>query len=313
MNRVAHDGMRVRAHAGAASFRRRETLKDLMLDAQAQVQALRQELGDDPGAGTRRVRAARQRAATEREQRMARALQAMDEIDKSMSGKARKCQADTTQADATKDETARVEAAVGDQSADAPTAEPPSKKAKKPKEPRASTTDCEARVMKMADGGFSPAFNAQLAVDTQTMIITGVALINSDSDMNQMLPMHVQHRQRYARVPDQWLTDGGFAKQEQIEQLEARATTVFAPVVAPKDKRRVRHAPLPGDSQALARWRERMGTDAAKQIYKERAASIECTNAQLRNRGLASASMCAASPRLAPCCCGMRWPTISSA
>lgn len=286
MNRVAHDGMRVRAHAGAASFRRRETLKDLMLDAQAQVQALRQELGDDPGAGTRRVRAARQRAATEREQRIARALQAMDEIDKSMSSKSKKHPPDTTQADGTQDETARVEAAVGDQRAGAPTAEPPSKEAKKPKEPRASTTDCEARVMKMADGGFRPAFNAQLAVDTQTMIITGVELINSGSDMNQMLPMHEQHRERYARVPDQWLTDGGFAKHEQIEQLEARATTVFAPVVAPKDKRRDRHARRPGDSQALGQWRERMGTDAAKQIYKERAASIECTNAHLRNRGL---------------------------
>jgi len=46
--------------------------------------------------------------------------------------------------------------------------------------------------MKMADGGFRPAFNAQLAVDTETLIITGVDLINSGSDMNQMLPMHEQ-------------------------------------------------------------------------------------------------------------------------
>jgi len=87
MNRVAHDGMRVRAHAGAASFRRRETLAQLMQDAQAQVQALKLEVGDDPGAGTRRVRAARQRAATEREQRIERALQAMDELDKGVAGK----------------------------------------------------------------------------------------------------------------------------------------------------------------------------------------------------------------------------------
>ena len=57
MNRVAHDGMRVRAHAGAASFRRRETLEHLLQDARAQVQALKRELGDDPGAGTRRHRA----------------------------------------------------------------------------------------------------------------------------------------------------------------------------------------------------------------------------------------------------------------
>ena len=101
-----------------------------------------------------------------------------------------------------------------------------------------------------------------------------------------MLPMHEQHQERYARVPEQWLTDGGFAKHGHIEQLEARATKVFAPVVAPKDKQRDRYAHLHGDSQALSQWRERMGTNAAKLIYKERAASIECTNAHLRNRGL---------------------------
>jgi transposase len=286
MNRVAHDGMRVRAHAGAASFRRRETLEQLMQDAQAQVQALKQELGDDPGAGTRRVRAARQRAATECEQRIECALKAMDEIDKTMAGKSKKRQAQT---ETTQAEAARTETALDDQPALEQTAEEPSKEAKqakKPKQPRASTTDCDARVMKMADGGFRPAFNAQLAVDTATMIITGVDLIDSGSDMNQMLPMHEQHQDRYARVPDEWLADGGFAKHDHIEQLEAQATKVFAPVVAPKDKLRDRYAPLPGDSQALGQWRERMGSDAAKLIYKERAASIECTNAHLRNRGL---------------------------
>jgi transposase len=276
MNRVAHDGMRVRAHAGAASFRRRETLEQLVQDAQAQVQALKLEVADDPGAGTRRVRAARQRAAIEREQRIAHALEAMNEIDKNLSGKRKKARADA----------GRGEPASHDQPAGEQAAQEQPKDAKKPKEPRVSTTDHEARVMKMADGGFRPAFNAQLAVDTATMIITGVDLINSGSDMNQMLPMHEQHQDRYAGVPDEWLADGGFAKHGHIEQLEARATKVFAPVVAPKDKQRDRYAPLPGDSQALSQWRERMGTDAAKQIYKERAASIECTNAHLRNRGL---------------------------
>jgi transposase len=291
MNRVAHDGMRVRAHAGAASFRRRDTLEQLMRDAQAQVEALKLEVADDPGAGTRRVRAARQRAAAEREQRIDLALKAMDEIDKSLSGKNKKARADSAQADTVQDEPARTDEApdsqpAGKQPAGKQTAEEQPKDTKKPKEPRVSTTDHEARVMKMADGGFRPAFNAQLAVDTATMIITGVDLINSGSDMNQMLPMHEQHQDRYARVPDEWLADGGFAKHGHIEQLEARATQVFAPVVAPKDKQRDRYAALPGDSQALSQWRERMGTHAAKLIYKERAASIECTNAHLRNRGL---------------------------
>ena len=282
MNRVAHDGMRVRAHAGAASFRRRETLEQLMQDAQAQVQALKLEVGDDPGAGTRRVRAARQRAATEREQRIERAIKAMDELDKSGAGKKR-------QAEAAAQEAAAQEVVAPEQPEGEQTTEPHSKEpeqTKQPKEPRVSSTDHEARVMKMADGGFRPAFNAQLAVDTATLIITGVDLINSGSDMNQMLPMHEQHQDRYARVPEQWLADGGFAKHDHIEQLDARATKVFAPVVAPRDKQRDRHERLPNDSLALGQWRERMGTDEAKQIYKERAASIECTNAHLRNRGL---------------------------
>ena len=113
------------------------------------------------------------------------------------------------------------------------------------------TTDCEARVMKMPDGGLRPAFNVQLAVDTATLIITGVDLINSGSGMNQMLPMHDQHQARYGRVPEQWLTDGGFVKHDHIEQLDARATTVFAPVVAPRDQQRDRHERLPDDSDAL--------------------------------------------------------------
>jgi hypothetical protein len=94
--------------------------------------------------------------------------------------------------------------ALDDQPAREQTAEEPSKdfqEPKKPKEPRVSTSDHVARVMKMADGGFRPTFNAQLAVDTQTLIITGVELINASSDMNQILPMDEQHQQRYAPVP----------------------------------------------------------------------------------------------------------------
>ena len=73
LNRVAQDGMRVRASAGAASFRRRPTLDHCLQQAQEQVQRLRRELKDDPGQGTRRQVQAQQRAAREREERSARA------------------------------------------------------------------------------------------------------------------------------------------------------------------------------------------------------------------------------------------------
>ena len=42
----------------------------------------------------------------------------------------------------------------------------------------------------------------------------------------------------------------------------------------------------PGDSPAVGEWRERMGTDECKDLYKERAAVAECVSAQARNRNL---------------------------
>src|SRR3954449_9519337 len=53
LDRIAQDGLRVRASAGAASFRRRETLERLLQEAEAELQDLRQELAAhaaDPAA-----------------------------------------------------------------------------------------------------------------------------------------------------------------------------------------------------------------------------------------------------------------------
>lgn len=244
MTRVAQDGMRVRAHAGAASFRRRARLAQCLAEARAQVAALKRELEDDPDAGNRRQQAARERAAREREQRIEAALAQLPRLEQSK------------QAQRKPVETARV-----------------------------STTDPEARVMKMADGGFRPAYNAQLATDTERQVIVGVAVSDSGSDLGQLAPMIEQLHDRYGQRPEEVLVDGGFTKHEDIERL-APHTTVYAPVVQPRDDQRDPHAPLPGDSEAVASWRQRMGTEAGKAIYRERAATAECVNAIARNRGL---------------------------
>src|SRR5438132_11887418 len=51
LNRVAQDGMRVRASAGAASFRRRPTLEECLEEATGQVERLKAELEGAPGVG----------------------------------------------------------------------------------------------------------------------------------------------------------------------------------------------------------------------------------------------------------------------
>jgi transposase len=242
LQRVAQDGMRVRASAGAASFRHRKTLEACLAAAATQVQALRADLEADPGATTARQRAARERATRERTARVAQALAHLPALE------------------AKKKLPAKGEA-------------------------RASTTDPEARVMKMADGGFRPAYNLQFATDTATQVIVGADATNVGSDQGQLAPMVAQVEARHAQAPGAMLVDGGFAKTEDIEAVSPR-TTVNAPVQKPKDPTRDPHAPRAGDTPAVAAWRARMGTPEAQAIYKERAATAECVNAQAHNRGL---------------------------
>jgi transposase len=245
LNRVAQDGMRVRASAGAASFRRRPTLEEALAEAQGQVEALRQEVEDDPAATDRRRQAARQRAARERAARVRAALARLPELEAK-------------------------------------------KKPDQKDQARCSTTDATATVMKMADGGFRPAYNFQFATDTATQFIAGVAVETTGSDMGQMEPMVDQVEERSSKVPPEWLVDGGFVQHDQIEAVGAPEVgcTVYAPVPKPKDPKVDRYEPKPGDGAAVAAWRRRMGTDQAKAIYKKRAATAECVNALARGRGL---------------------------
>jgi transposase len=244
LERVAQDGMRVRASAGAASFRRRKTLEECLAEAEEHVQTLRAELEADPAATTERQKAARQRAARERAEQVKKALEQLPELEAKRNS---------------------------------------SEKEKA----RASTTDPEARVMKMADGGYRPAYNVQFATDTSTQVITGVEVVNSGGDQGQMAPMVEQIEERYEQTPSEWLVDGGFAKKEDIEKVSAPegGTVVYAPVQKSKDPNRDLHTPRADDSAAVAEWRVRMGTPEAKEIYKERAATAECVNAIARNRG----------------------------
>ena len=111
-------------------------------------------------------------------------------------------------------------------------------------------------------------------------------MANEGSDQGQMEPMLAQITERYEKVPDEYLVDGGIASHDGIEQASERGTTVYAPVPKPKDAARAPHARLPTDSTDIGDWRERMGADEAKAIYKDRAATAECVNAIARNRGL---------------------------
>lgn len=286
LDRVAQDGVRVRASAGAASFRRHATLEECREAAEAAVRQLRIEAGRDPTATSRRQAAAQRRAARDREQRVAAALAVTQTLHARQEERATR-RAERALREAGKRASARPEdARPGDPPPPGASPDDARPDAKPDKEPRASTTDAEARVMKMADGGFRPAYNVQFASDTLSGAVAGVSADNIGSDMGKMAPMNDQLAARYGRRPGQHLVDGGFAKLDDIEALEQAGVTVYAPVPTPRDKSRDRYVAQPNDPPGVAAWRQRMGTDAAKAIYKERAATAEWVNAQARNRGL---------------------------
>jgi transposase len=275
LERVAQDGMRVRASAGGASFRRHSTLEECQRQAEARVHALRAELAADPGAVSRREAAARTRAAEERRQRVATALAAAERLAAQRAAVARR----------RSERAARKAAAEAAEAVAAPESEPPDEPKPEP-EPRVSTTDPEARVMKMADGGYRPAYNIQLATDAGSGLIAGVAVDAIGSDMGKLLPMSDQIEAAYGARPAAHLADGGFTKLDDIETLEKAGSAIYAPPPRPRDKARDPFAPLPTDPPEIAAWRRRMGAEEAKEIYKLRAATAECSNAQFRNRGL---------------------------
>jgi transposase len=259
LERVAQDGMKVRAQAGKSSFHRQGSLEEALEAARQQVETLKQlaeqENSQTEGEKPQRTpaqRAAQERAARERQRRIEEAMRQCDELQQ--------------QREATAKQSGR-----------------------KVEEARASTTDPEARNMKMGDGGTRPAYNVQFSTDTATGVVVGVEVNNAGTDGNQLPPMLDQLEDRYEHVPDAALVDGGFATVNTIEQADARGCTVYAPL---KDQKKQEeqgkdpYARKKGDSDAVADWRSRMGTEEAKQTYRLRGQTAEWVNAQCRNRGL---------------------------
>lgn len=251
LSRVAQDGSRVRASAGASSFRREQTLQALMQEARAHLEAVTQEAAD-PALSARRA-AAIKRGAQQRIARLEAALKQIPEV------------SETKKRSGAKDATVRV-----------------------------STTDPDARVMKMGDGGFRPAFNVQFATTTdEARVIVGIDVTNRGSDAGQSTPMLEQIEQRTGVRPTEMLVDGGYAQHEAIDHAAEQQVTVYAPVPKPrKGDTRNPHTPREDDSEAVAAWRQRMGTAEAKKVYKQRAATAETVNADAKqHRGLDSLAM----------------------
>jgi transposase len=254
LDTLAQDGMRVRAGAGASSFRRRPRLDELKAAAQTRVERLRFEVETDPKSDDQRRRAAKERGARERAERIAAAQERMKELEA---------------------ERERREKTNKSQVA-------------KQKPPRASTTDADARVMKMADGGWRPAYNAQIISTPEHQVIVAVDIDTSGSDRGLAQPgIEMTHAEGYD--PSNYLVDGGFTKNDDIEWAHAKDIKVWCPQAQTKHGTDP-YAPKKGDGVGVADWRERMNSEQGKAFYRLRC-EHECLNAHARRMGLRQFSL----------------------
>jgi transposase len=248
---VAQDGVRVRAHAASDSFRQEKTLKDHQRKAREHIQKLREESENEQqrGEADARTQAAQQRAAREREERIEQALEELAKL---------------------KEQREKRKKGSGEGA-------------------RASTTDPQARNMKMADGGFRPAYNVQFATDGDVRMIVGVDVTNSGSDRGQMASMHEKINKCYDKIPEKYMVDCGFATKHDITTVEKKGSQVFAPIHGEKKMREKGtdpHARQPNDTDEVHGFRQRMATEEAKELYKQRPSIAEFPNAECRNRGM---------------------------
>ena len=247
-NMLAQDGLRVRASAGSGSFGRRHRLERRLNQARELLEQLKREVDDDADASNRRIKAARERAAREAAGRAQAALANLAEIEA---------------------ERKRREKKHG--------------KDKGKKEPRASTSDPEARVMKMPDGGFRPAYNMQIVTAVEQQVIVAADATACGSDGGLIRPM-VEELRRNGIKPPCYLADGGFAKTDDVEWMAAQEIVLYCP--PPNCKQGIDPcAPRADDGPGAAAWRRRMKSEAGQAVYKRRV-EHECVNAHARRCGL---------------------------
>jgi transposase len=244
IERAAQDGMKVKAHAGKASFRREKTLKEHLKKAEDYVRELRKDFKENPGMYSQRQVSAKKRAAEERVRTIEKAI---EELEKH-----------------------RTQKAINQKKNNKSFTE------KDKQDMRASKTDPQARVMKMPNAGYSPAYNVQFASDCKSKAIVGVQVVQAGNDYGQLAPMQRQLIKRYGKAAPELLADAGFLEKEDVKEASKYSTLYI-----PSD-----HIQENNKFQAMLDLKERMETLEAREIYKERCETAEFVNARVRTRGL---------------------------
>jgi transposase len=259
VDEIIVDGTKVKASAGRNSFKRAVRLAEAETAARERVEQLKAEVDADPASSSKRKTAARERAARETQERIAKARATLAAIEKEKEQRAKRSPKEVTEQ----------------------------------KEGRASLTDAEARRMRFADGAIRAAYNVQLATTSDHGFITGVQATDRRNDSGLGPPMLEESERRTGRRVKRLLADTGYASVADIAALASRPdhpVTVYVPPPPDKEKSKpesvaVREKKRDREPEVVKDWRKRMASEEGEAVM-ERRGRIERVNAQLKSRGL---------------------------
>lgn len=254
LKEIAQDGLRVRASAGRKSFCAGKKLKEHVERAKERILLLKKEIEEDPAQQKCRIKAARANQAQRRLERLQSSMQEYERI----------CEEKDTQR--VRNKKRRLSE-------------------KEKEEVLVSRTDPEARIMKMADSGYRPAYNVQFAVDTNSQVIVGVDVSKNANDSISLMPMYEQIKTTYNKIPERYLVDAGFKNLQSFIEIESDGCKMFCSTENSKKAKNKKVDIKKHNHSCILKWVERMKTQKAKEIYKRRASTVECVNANVRNRG----------------------------
>jgi transposase len=280
LGHVAIDGTKVKANASkhkAMSYKRMcETEEKLEKEVEALLQEAQQVDADEDakyGKGRRADEIPEDLAR--RENRLKKIKEAKAALEEAAREKA---EAKAKEARAKLAERERKEQDTGKKTGGRPPQVPnPDEAVPEPKAQR-NFTDPESRIMKDgASKGFEQAYNAQAAVDATAQIIVASSVTQQSNDKQQLVPMLNKVKEQMGRMPDQASADSGYFSDTAVTDEGLSEVDLFVP---PERKKRK----TPDDEStaeqlqeetAAGKMREKLKTDAGREVYAQRKHIVE--------------------------------------
>lgn len=257
LDEMITDGTKVRASASRSSMRHAPRVAEIETEVKARIGQLREELDADPAATERRLKVRQLAAAQERERRIkaAREKFAEREADRSVRAKKHPGEAASSKEDA----------------------------------PRVSTTDPDARLMKMADGATRPCYNVQ--VGTANEFVVAIQPTDRGNDRGLAPGVVAEMEQRCGRAPSRLLADATAMTEDDIVGFAASHPNmkVYAPprgcseTAKPASRARYERK-LASEPQCLKDWRACMASEEGKAVYAGRS-KTEHPHGRMKNCG----------------------------